>query len=115
MANLKRIGFFSSTTTPALGTTNATLYTAPLGSGSGPTAVVRSIHICNTTTSPASITLALNGSAATATNCFMYQFTVPALGLLVENINIVLNSNDTIQGLQGTAAALTLTISGVEL
>lgn len=185
---LKRMGFFTSTTTPALGTSNGTLYTAPLGTawsvtfqdtgdtvtlnshgiiagtrvyfssitsttgiststwyyvvnptantfqlatspggaaialttnGSGTmyygaTAVIRSIHVCNTTTSSATLTLALNGTSATATNCFIKAFGVPANGLLVENLNIVMESGDTIQALQGTAAALTLIISGVE-
>lgn len=94
-------------------TSNSTLYTAP--SGVGATAVIRNIHITNTSGSSATISLGLNGTAATAANQFIATFAVPSYGLFVENINIVLNDGDTVQGLQGTSGALTLIISGVEL
>ena len=94
-------------------TTNSTLYTAP--SGTGATAVVRNIHATNTSRSSATLSLGLNGTAATAANQFIGNFSVPAYGLFVENINIVLEGSNTIQGLQGTSGALTVIISGVEL
>lgn len=96
-------------------TSNGTLYTTPGSTNTTPKAVVRTIHVCNTTTTAATITLALNGTSATAANCFIKAFAVPPGGLLVENVNIVLNETDTIQGLQGTSGALTVLISGVTL
>lgn len=99
----------------APGTSNGTLYTAPGSTNTTPAAVVRNIHVCNTTTTAATLTLALNGTSATAANCFLKAFAVPPNGLLVENLNIVLNETDTIQALQGTADALTVLISGVTL
>lgn len=114
---LKRFGFYTAgtgaSTTSALGTTSGTLYTAP--SGTGATAVLRSIHVCNTTAAASTITLALNAAAGTAANQILGTFSVPAYGIFVENVNIVLNSADYITGLQGTASALTLILSGVEL
>lgn len=96
------------------GTTNGTLYTVP---GSGSTvaaAVIRNIHICNTTATAATISLSLNGSGATAANNIYRTFSVPANGVHIANVSIVLDAGDTIQGLQGTSAALTVVISGVE-
>jgi len=89
-------------------TSNATLYTAPAGGG-----VVRNIHVCNTTAVPATFSLAINGSAATVANCIYATFYVPAYGVHDASVSIVLGNGDTIQGLQGTASALTVTISGV--
>jgi hypothetical protein len=97
------------------GTTNATIYTAPTTpSGSGASAVIRTVHICNTTTNPATISLSVNGSAATAANNVYRAFTIPASGIHVANVSLVLESGDTLQALQGTASALTMLISGVE-
>lgn len=91
------------------GTTNGTLYTAPAAG-----AVVRTIHINNTTTSAATISLGINGTPATAANAFYSAFSVPPNGIHVWNGSIVLGNADTVQGLQGTSGALTLVISGVE-
>lgn len=104
---LKRMYFGQPTTS------NTTLYTAPAGTGA--TAVIRNIHVANTTSAMATFSLALNGSSATAANCIIKSFSVPVTGLFVENVNIVLNGGDTIQGLQGTNGALTMVISGIEL
>lgn len=94
-------------------TSNGTLYTAP--SGSGAKAVIRTIHVTNTSATSATISIGLNGTAATAANQIVSTFSVPAYGLFVENLNIVLEASDTIQALQGTSGALTVLISGVEL
>lgn len=91
------------------GTTNATLYTV----GSTATVVVRNIHICNTTATAATINLAINGSAATAANCWLEEFSIPANSAYDWSGFLHLSANDTLQALQGTASALTLTISGV--
>ncbi len=91
------------------GTTNATLYTVP----GSTTAHLKTIHVMNTTGSAATINIAFNGTAATQANCFLYQFSVPANGTYNWNGTISLDAADTIQGLQGTSAALTVVISAV--
>ena len=91
------------------GTTNATLYTV----GAAATAVVRSIHICNTTGTAATISLAINGTAATAANCWLSALSIPANGSYDWSGFLHLSANDTLQGLQGTTSALTVTISAV--
>lgn len=106
---LKRLYFGQPTTS------NTTLYTAPGSTNTVPAAVVRTIHAANTSGTSATLTLALNGTAATAANQILGTFSIPAYGLLVENVNIVLNETDTIQGLQGTSGAITLVVSGVTL
>lgn len=90
-------------------TSNGTLYTVAAST----TAIVRHIHIANTTAVDATIALAINGTAATAGNCFLKGFTVPASGEYDWSGFLVLATTDTIQGLQGTADALTVIISGV--
>ena len=91
------------------GTTNATLYTVPAAT----TVVVRNIHICNTSGSAATISLAINGTAATAANCWLSALSIPANGSYDWSGFLHLSTTDTIQSLQGTASALTVTISGV--
>lgn len=87
---------------------NTTLYTS-----TGVTTAIRNIHICNTTTLDATISLAINGTSATAANCILFAFTVPGSGSYDWSGFMWLASGDTIQGLQGTASALTVTISGI--
>lgn len=91
------------------GTGNATLYTVP----GATTATIRNIHITNTTGTAANISLAINGTAATAANCFLYQFSIPANGSYDWSGFLVLATTDTLQGLQGTGSALTLTVSAI--
>lgn len=91
------------------GTTNATLYTV----GAAATVVVRNIHICNTTANDATISLAINGTAATAANCWLSALSVPSNSSYDWSGFLHLSAADTLQALQGTASALTVTISGV--
>ena len=91
------------------GTGNATLYTVP----GGTTAVIRNIHICNTTGTAATVSLAVNGSAATAANLFIAAQNIPANGSYDWSGFLALATAETIQGLQGTLNACTVTISGV--
>ena len=90
------------------GTTNATIYTVSTG-----TVVVRNIHICNTTAAAATISLAIDASAATAANCWLSALSVPANSSYDWSGFLHLDNADTLQALQGTASALTMTISGV--
>ena len=93
------------------GTTNGTLYTAPAST----TTIVRSIIACNTTASPAKISLAINGTAATVANCIWEELEIPANGVVDWSGFLVLATTDTLQALQGTSSAITLTINGVEV
>lgn len=92
------------------GTGNATLY-----SGAANGAVIRNIHIMNTTTSDATISLGIAATSATAANDFLYQFTIPGGGTYDWSGFLALGASDTITGLQGTSSALTVIISGIEL
>lgn len=96
-------------------TSNGTLYTAPGSTNTTPSAVVRTIHVANTSGAAATLSLGLNGTAATAANQILGAFSVPAYGVLSISTNVVLNETDTLQGLQGTSGALTVVISGVTL
>jgi hypothetical protein len=88
------------------GTGNGTLYTVPAATR----AVIETIHVANTTASAATITLSINGSAAA--NMWLNAFSVPAHSTYDWTGRLALAAGDTIQGLQGTSAALTVTISG---
>jgi len=90
------------------GTGNGTLYTS-----TGVTSIVKEIRICNTTATAATITLSINGTAATVANCFLVALSIPGNGEYLSTGYLVLASGDTIQGLQGTSSALTVTISGI--
>ena len=89
--------------------TNAVIYTVP----SLTTVIVRNIHICNTTTAAATINLAINATATTAANCWLEAFTIPGDSVYDWSGFLHLSAADTLQALQGTASALTVTISGV--
>lgn len=89
--------------------TNAVLYTVPALTS----VVVRNIHICNTTAAAATISLAINGTAATAANCWMSALSIPANSVFDWSGFLHLSTTDTLQALQGTASALTVIISGV--
>ena len=93
------------------GTTDTLLYTAPAGAAT----IVRSIHVANTTGTAAAITLGLNAAAAlVAANHFLSALSVPANSTYDWSGFQVVDASGTIRALQGTASALTMTISGVE-
>ena len=94
------------------GTTDGTLYT--VSSSAGSYFIVKEILVVNTSASAATISLALNGTAATAANCaWADAYPVAANSSVVFALSTVLNASDTIHGLQGTSGALTVTVSGV--
>lgn len=90
------------------GTGNGTLYTS-----TGVTTVIKEIRICNDTATAATISLSINGTAATVANCFLQAFSIPPHGEYLSTGYLVLESGDTLQGLQGTSVALTMTVSGI--
>ena len=92
-------------------TDDAARYTAPAAG-----AIVRSIHVANTTGTAATITLGLNtGAGMVAAEHFLSAMAVPANSTYDWSGFQVLDASETIRALQGTNAALTVTISGVEL
>jgi len=100
------------------GTTATTLYTAPANTTNQPspyaTAIIKEILICNTTSSAATITIGINGTAAA--NQIVGTLSVAGNDTkILTGIDTCLSAGDTIQALQGTASAITLLISGVEV
>jgi hypothetical protein len=92
------------------GTTDTLLYTAPTLAG-----IVRGIHIVNTTAAAATITLGMNAAAALAiANHFLSVKTIGPNDTYDWSGFLVISGGGTIRALQGTAAALTVVISGVE-
>jgi hypothetical protein len=92
------------------GTSATTLYTVPANT----TTILKSIVMTNTTGTAATVTIGINGTAAA-------NQIVPAVSVgandtkIVDGVNIILNTGDTLQALQGTASAITLVISGAEV
>lgn len=92
------------------GTGNTALYTAPATG-----AAMRHIRVCNTTGTAATITIALDGTSATAANHWLSAYSVPANGTYDWTGFEAIGNTGTITALQGTSSALTVTISGVEV
>jgi hypothetical protein len=88
------------------GTSNGTLYTV----AASKIAVIKALHIANVTASAATITLSISGS--TDATMWLKEFSVPANSTYDWTGELALAAADTIQGLQGTSAALTVVISG---
>ena len=93
------------------GTTDTLLYT----NNTSFRTVVKNVHVCNTTGLAATITLGLNSGGTLGTTTHFYSaFSVGANSIDDRNTWSVINISGTIRALQGTASALTVTISGVE-
>jgi hypothetical protein len=77
---------------------------------------VQNVILCNTTGAAATITLYKVPSAGTAgvTNAILSSFSVAASDTVVIDLDMNLVEGHTIQGLQGTAGAITVDINGVE-
>lgn len=102
------------------GTTVGTLYTAPgYASGSpyqgGATAQSRRMIVCNTTAAAATLTLYIvpSGGSAGVTNLQFNAVSIAAGQTQIFDLQQELNPGDTIQALQSTASALTVTLSGI--
>lgn len=101
---------------PGIGAT--TLYTAPALNTSvtapSATAYITEIVICNTTASPANITVFVGGS--TPSNALIYSLTINGYdSKVLSGLKTFIPAGHSISALQGTNSALTLTISGVEV
>lgn len=92
------------------GTTSATLYTAP----SATTVKLGSIVLSNTTGTSATITLSVvqSGGTAGVTNQILSAYVVRPNDTVTIDSSVYMNASDFIAGLQGTASAITVTISG---
>ena len=90
------------------GTTDAALYTVPVSTD----VKVTSIVICNTTGTAATLTLNVRTGAVGAANRILSAFTVAPNDTVTLETPVMLTAADVISGLQGTASALTVTISG---
>lgn len=102
------------------GVAESTAYTAPAyASGSpyaaGPTALARRIIVCNPTATAATFTLYLvpTGGTAGAANTLFSAISIAAGQTQIFDVEQDLNPGDFLAVLAGTAAALTVTISGV--
>ncbi|MGC4378243.1 hypothetical protein WD019_15145 [Fictibacillus sp. Mic-4] len=95
------------------GTAASTLYTVPANTKS----IVKNVVLTNTTGADATITLHFvpSGGTAGAANKVISSYTVSANDTVVIDLSAVLEAGDTIQGLQGTASAVTVYLSGVEV
>lgn len=89
-------------------TTNNTFYTS-----TGLITAVRNLHITNITAADVKVSVALNGTAATAANCILYLFIVPGYSTYDWSGYMVLASGDTIQVLADTSSGVTYTMSGI--
>lgn len=86
------------------------LYTVPTGAKT----VVKEIILANTTGSAATIILAVVASADTglpAAKQIVPSISVPANKTVVLPLSLVLNAGDILRGQQGTAGAITVTVS----
>lgn len=87
------------------GTANATLYTVPANT----VAIIKSITFSNVTTTDATIGIYAGGQL------LINSYTVPAKATVILNDLGILNAGDTIQGWNGTANAIAVWISGMEV
>lgn len=93
------------------GTSDTLLYTA-----TAVTAIVRGIHIQNTTGTARTVTLGLNsGASLAAANHWYTAVSVPANDFVDWTGFAVVTASGTIRALQENATACTFTISGVEV
>lgn len=87
----------------------ATKYTAPAATK----AVLRTIHVANTSASPATLFLSIGADAA-GTRLFSGQ-SIPANGSLDWSGNVTLEAAEIVQAYSGTTNVLSLVISGLEI
>lgn len=91
-------------------TSEATLYTVAALTN----VKLQSIIVCNTTATAATLSLSVVTAAGTAgvTNRILAAFSVAANDTVTIDVPVEMGAADFLSGLQGTASALTLTISG---
>lgn len=93
--------------------TETTLYTTPAST----TTIIKSITMVNTTAGSANVSLSIVPSGDTASTANRVISSLPLAGnatVMFENIGMM-NAGDFISALQGTASAISIHISGVEV
>ena len=98
----------------------ATIYTAPPYTATvtaGATAIVKTAVLCNTSAAAATVTLYLvpSGGATGAATAILNSYSVAAGATVLLDLEQYLEAGDFLAALQGTAASLTVTISGVTI
>lgn len=93
-----------------LGTTTTTLFTV----SSNRQWAVKQIIVCNTDGVERWVTLSYDGTAATASNCFVYRLPIAAYDTVVLDTALVFEAADTLQGLSDTASVVTVSVTGWE-
>mgnify|MGYP000317128902 CR=1 FL=1 len=94
-------------------TSNADLYTVP----SSTSAVISTIHICNTTATAATFRIFIRkaGATAAASNALCYDMTINGKSVYAFTEGITLATTDVITVQTGTANALTFQAFGSEI
>jgi hypothetical protein len=87
----------------------AAQYTVP----GATSAIVRSMVLVNTSGSPVTVSLFINGSANS--NNILDSYSIPAHTRVELNTVHTLAATNTIQGVASTAAVVTMTVSGLEI
>lgn len=87
------------------GTTSTTAYTAPAAT----TTIVKNIIMTNKTALNATLTVTIAGTEV------VYQYSVPAKDMITIDLTAVINATETITLIAGTASAVNVYISGVEV
>lgn len=87
------------------GTTSATFYTTPASTNT----ILKNIVLTNTTATAAIVTINVAGKAIVS------GYTVQPNDTVVIDLSLVLNATDTITGVQTTASAVNVFLSGVEV
>jgi hypothetical protein len=98
--------------TAALTLSAATKYTAPSGG-----AVVKQIIFTNISTSTVTVRVHLitTGGSLAAGNAIIYDLSISGLSQIIWSADLPMDNGDFIQALAGTASAINMTISGIEI
>ncbi|MED5042387.1 hypothetical protein P9848_10495 [Geobacillus stearothermophilus] len=86
-------------------TTSTTVYTVPAST----TTIVKNIVLTNKTANDATITITIAGTGV------VYGYSVAANDTVVIDLSLVMNATETITVQSGTANAINIYISGVEV
>lgn len=87
------------------GTASSTFYTVPAST----TTIIKNILLCNTTGADATVSMLFGGVDA------FNQSPVPAHSTVALDLTEVINAGETITGLQDTAGAISVIITGLEV
>ena len=86
-------------------TSNGTLYSVPAST----TTIIKSVTLCNITSTPATITLKAGGTT------FVNAYTITANNTVILTDVGIMSAGELIEGSQGTNGAISVWISGMEV